>query len=71
VPPHENQIPNLDIPSADENPFCCLREDDQLVTSVSVATDRWLDPNADEKHVCVMIHVNVKATVRTHGNMSI
>jgi hypothetical protein len=31
-------------PGADEDPFYCLVEDDQLITSVSVETDTLLEP---------------------------
>lgn len=46
----------------DENPFFCLLEDDSLITSVSVITDRLLTPlAAGEKisDVCLIIHVTV------------
>lgn len=46
----------------DENPFFCLLEDDSLITSVSVTTDRLLVPmDSEEKinHVYLIIHVTV------------
>jgi hypothetical protein len=47
---------------ADENPFFCLLEDDSLITSVTVTTDRLLlEKNAEEKpnDVHLIIHVTV------------
>ncbi len=57
--PQEQEIKN-DAPAADEDPFYCLFEDDALVTSVRVSTDRLLDP-VDEKEVLLVIHMIVKA----------
>jgi hypothetical protein len=47
---------------ADENPFFCLLEDDKLITSISVTTDRLLTPlKGNEKihDVSLIIHVTV------------
>jgi len=46
----------------DEDPFFCLLEDDNLITSVSVTTDRLLIPqDSDEKphDVHLIIHTTV------------
>jgi hypothetical protein len=46
----------------DENPFFCLLEDDSLITSVSITTDRLLTPqdSGDKIHnVELVIHVTV------------
>ena len=46
----------------DENPFYCLLEDDNLITQVSVTTDRLLTPqDSDERlhDVFLIIHVTV------------
>jgi hypothetical protein len=47
---------------ADENPFFCLLEDDKLVTSVSVTTDRLIVPQKSEENihdVLLAIHVTI------------
>lgn len=47
---------------ADEDPFFCLLEDDDLITSLSVTTDRLLLPleaGDRTKDVYLLIHVNV------------
>jgi len=49
-------------PQDDEDPFFCLLEDDSLVTSIAVTTDRLLTPmEASEKihDVHLIIHVQV------------
>ena len=47
-------------PEGDETPFFCLLDDDQLITQISVTTDRLLTPleNAEFIHdVLLIIHV--------------
>jgi len=47
---------------ADEDPFYCLLEEDSLVTSVTVTTDRLivpLKPNQDDSHVMLIVHVTM------------
>jgi hypothetical protein len=49
-------------PDKDEDPFFCLLEDDKLITSVSVTTDRFLTPMASldqEHHVHIVAHITV------------
>jgi hypothetical protein len=46
----------------DEDPFFCLLEDDKLVTTVSVITDRLIIPQQTDEHindVLLVIHVTV------------
>lgn len=42
--PDVTQIPKGDSPKDGENPFCCLLDDDALITDVQVTTDRLLEP---------------------------
>ena len=47
---------------SDENPFFCLLEDDSLITSVTITTDRLLlERDSEEKRndVYLIIHVTV------------
>jgi hypothetical protein len=49
-------------PGQDENPFFCLLEDDSLITSLKVTTDRLLTPKDDEEgksNVEIIVHVTV------------
>ena len=46
----------------DEDPFFCLLEDDSLITSVSITTDRLLIPQESDENVhdvCLIIHATV------------
>jgi len=59
-----NDVPDLGgLPlEPDENPFFCLLEDDSLLTSMSVTTDRLLTPQGATEgthDVCLVIHVTV------------
>jgi hypothetical protein len=54
------------MPEAGEDPFCCLLEDDKLVSALSVTTDTLLDPTIHatnghhDTHDCrVVISVNL------------
>ncbi|HZL26497.1 MAG TPA: hypothetical protein VFC39_08205 [Acidobacteriaceae bacterium] len=60
VPTERDQVPKEWMPSQDENPLYCLMEDDKLINSLTVATDRLLVPRRDDesKHdVVLIIHV--------------
>lgn len=63
MPKTTNEIPKDDKPQEDENPFFCLLEDDNLITKVSVVTDRLLEPHDNESFVVLMIKVRTRATV--------
>jgi hypothetical protein len=68
--PHQpNELPAGAVPAADEDPFHCLLQDDQLVTKVSVTTDRWLNPTAGPNDVSLVISVKIKGRLATHGNL--
>lgn len=67
--PQPNELPSDAL--VDDPPFFCLLEDDSLVTSFAVRTDRLLDPNADEQDVHVVIHVKVKGSRATMDNLDI
>lgn len=68
VPPPE-QVPRGDTPAADEDPFHCLLEDDHLVTSVAITTDRLLRPQrGGEWDTDVVLVLKVRAVpVRISG----
>ena len=63
------EIPPRDRPEDGEDPFFCLLEDDKLITSVSVSTDRLLEPVESRSHVKLVIEVQIKKTPRIGGNM--
>jgi hypothetical protein len=69
--PQKNQI-DKESPSADEDPFFCLLEDDALVSAFSVTSDQLLGfPPEDKDHVEIVITVRTKATEGTFGNLSL
>lgn len=69
MPRHLNQlIPETSVPS--EEPFFCLLEDDNLVTSVTVRTDQLLEPIEDRSVVDLRIRVRTRVTRETMGNGS-
>jgi hypothetical protein len=68
VPTEPTALPNDEKPGDGENPFFCLLEDDNLITKVSVNTDRLLDKVASASEVVLMIHVHTKYTRDTYAN---
>jgi len=66
MPQKENELPKDDIPTDQENPFFCLLEDDNLITHLSVTTDRLLEPIEDPLEVILMARVRTKLV---RGNM--
>ncbi len=70
VPHESNAVPKNDLPKDGENPFFCLL-DDRLVTHLSVSTDRLLDNTADPAEVLMLIHVTMRATCLTYGNIGL
>jgi hypothetical protein len=60
VPSEPNALPRGAAPTAEENPFFCLLEDDNLVTKVSVETDRLLEPTKTASEVVLFIRVRTK-----------
>lgn len=67
--PNASDIPACDIPREDETPFYCLLEDDNLITKISVQTDRLLYPCENQSEVEMLIHVSTKATRISWNNM--
>lgn len=68
--PQKSELPVGDTPGPSEIPFFCLLQDDALVTSLSVRTDRLLYPRKDTE-VELIIHVKVKVTTTMWGNIGI
>ncbi len=67
-----NQLPEHDVPAADEVPFHCLLQDDALVTGLSVHTSQLLTPSTDGdfSHVVALIRVRLAVTRPVMANMS-
>lgn len=62
IPKNENELPKDTTPMSDEIPFFCLLEDDNLITSVSVTTDRYLIFSQDSSKVHLDIVVETHPT---------
>lgn len=72
--PHSsNELQGNETPGPGEDPFFCLLEDDDLVTSLSVHTDMLLDPpngDAGQSEVKLVISVEIKPDHVTMFNLS-
>ena len=66
-PHNPNEIPAGVAPAPDETPFHCLLEDDNLITHLSVTTDRLLRP-AGNNEVELVLAVRIKPTIMTRAN---
>jgi hypothetical protein len=71
VPDRPDALPKGASPSADEHPLFCLLEDDNLVTSLNIKTDRLLEPNVPSSEVVLLIHVRTRPTVGTFLNLGL
>lgn len=60
MPKSPEEIPQDTAVGINENPFFCLLEDDNLITRISVTTDRLLESNIDPSEVVLTIHVTTK-----------
>lgn len=68
MPRHANSLPKACKPAEGEDPYFCLLEDDNLVTSIAVRTEQLLEPPGDASMVDLTVHVATSATTFTHGN---
>lgn len=71
MPKNDAELPKGDMPRANEDPFFCLLEDDNLITRVNVRTDRLLDQEAGKNSVLLVIHVRTKLTETRLGNLGL
>jgi len=71
MPQNDDEIPEGDAPGNDETPFFCLLEDDKLITKVAVTTDRFLLPPTGTSEVFLLVHVTVRASRQTIGNIAL
>lgn len=71
MPTGLHELPDGILPDQDENPFYCLVEDDKLITTVSVVSDRLLEDVKDPFMVNLIVHVRVKGTMLTGHNIAL
>lgn len=62
IPQNKGEMPNNFTPTADEKPFFCLLEDDNLISNLTVTTDRLLEPVQNNLEVILLINVLTKTT---------
>ncbi len=72
MPANDSEVAGF-APASDESPFYCLLEDDCLVTSLQVKTERLLRPldNPKESRVELLIAVNVRPTRLTRASFKV
>jgi len=70
MPQNADEIPRDWRPGPEEDPFFCLLQDDALVTSIGVTTDRLLEPR-EASDVDLVILVTLKGTGATWLNMEL
>lgn len=64
VPKNCDQVPKQWSPTPEENPLYCLMEDDKLINSLTVTTDRLLSPQLDGESVHdVVLVIHAKTIV--------
>ncbi len=71
VPNGPGALPKDAFPAADEDPFFCLLEDDNLVTGLNIKTNHLLEANIPLSDVLLLIHVRTKPTVGTFENLEL
>ena len=71
MPTMKEELPSNDPPEDNENPFYCLLENDNLITDISISTDRLLEPQASDSHVKLFIRVQIKKMPTIGANMII
>lgn len=60
IPSEKDAIPKDAEPSSDESPFFCLLEDDKLITTLKVGTERLLEPGLKSNEVILLVEVTTR-----------
>jgi hypothetical protein len=71
VPKQPDDLPPEATPSKDESPFFCLVEDDNLITSLDIKTDRLLDSSATLSEAVLLIHVRTRLLMGNFANLGL
>ena len=71
VPNDPSALPEGVSLTADEDPLFCLFEDDNLITSLAIKTDRLLEPDASPGLAVLLIHVRTRPTLGTYLNLGL
>lgn len=71
MPNNTDEMPSCNNKGIIEAPFFCLLQDDILITSLSISTDRLLGPYETNQHVKLIIRVQIKQRPMIGANMII
>jgi hypothetical protein len=71
MPQKRDEIPGKCMPENTDSPFFCLLEDDNLISSLKVTTDRLLDSVSSPSEVVLLVHVHTKITRATMLNLGL
>jgi hypothetical protein len=59
-----SELPGDDVPSADEEPFFCLLDDDERIVDLRVATDRYLNaPGSRSVHASLFVRARAERSI--------
>lgn len=75
MPKNPNELRGNERPLPEEDPFFCLLEDDELITGLTVESDRLLAPptgnkDEDRRQVCIVVTADVRPYDVTTFNLS-
>lgn len=62
IPQNKSEMPKNFTPTDKEKPFFCLLEDDNLISNLTVTTDRLLEPVRDNLEVVLLLHILTKTS---------
>jgi len=71
IPKEAQELPATANPTADQDPFLCLLENDDLITAVRLESGRLYDASAHRDRVRLVINVTVKTQVFTWDTIEI
>ena len=71
MPREPGELPGEAGPMANETPFFCLLEDDNLITALTIRTDRLLEPAESAGEVELTVHVTTKLLAVLIGNIGL
>lgn len=71
IPREAQELPATASPTADQDPFLCLLENDDLITAVRLESERLYDANAHRDRVRLVINVTVKTQVYSWDTIDI
>jgi hypothetical protein len=71
IPKEAQELPAVANPTADQDPFMCLLENDDLITAVRLESERLYDANAHRDRVRLVINVTVKTQVYSWDTIDI